>query len=77
MTSSAGVAIGFLKRVFRGEGTTTTTTTGRDEDKEEQEVDKLAMAAMESILNRKSSGEEKELEEDPSVEIQRVRARGF
>ena len=48
-----------------------------DEDKEEQEVDNLAMAAMESILNRKSSGEEKELEEDPSVEIQRVRARGF
>jgi len=76
VTSSAGVAIGFLKRVFRGERTTTTTT-GRDEDKEEQEVDKLAMAAMESILNRKSSGEEKELEEDPSVEIQRVRARGF
>ena len=77
VTSSAGVALGFLKRVFRGEGTTTTTTTGRDEDKEEQEVDNLAMAAMESILNRKSSGEEKELEEDPSVEIQRVRARGF
>jgi dienelactone hydrolase len=72
VTSSAGVAIGFLKRVFRGERTT---TTGRDEDKEEQEVDKLAMAAMESILNRKSK--EKELEEDPSVEIQRVRARGF
>ena len=72
VTSSAGVAIGFLKRVFRGERTT---TTGRDEDKEEQEVDKLAMAAMESILNRKSKG--KELEEDPSVEIQRVRARGF
>ncbi|CAL6323758.1 unnamed protein product [Bathycoccus prasinos] len=48
---------------------------GRDEDKEEQEVDKLAMAAMESILNRKSK--EKESEEDPSVEIQRVRARGF
>jgi len=74
VTSSAGVAIGFLKRVFRGERTTTTTT-GRDEDKEEQEVDKLAMAAMESILNRKSK--EKESEEDPSVEIQRVRARGF
>ena len=71
VTTSAGVAIGFLKRVFRGE---TTTTTGREdkEDKEEQEVDKLAMAAMESILNRKSK--EKELE-DPSV--QRVRARGF
>ena len=77
VTSSAGVAIGFLKRVFRGE--TTTTTTGREEEdkeEEEEEVDKLAMAAMESILNRKS-GEEKELEEDPSVEIQRVRARGF
>lgn len=70
VTSSAGVAIGFLKRVFRGE---TTTTTGREEDKEEQEVDKLATAAMESILNRKSK--EKELE-DPSV-VQRVRARGF
>ena len=75
VTSSAGVAIGFLKRVFTGE--TTTTKTGREdkEDKEEQEVDKLAMAAMESILNRKSK--EKESEEDPSVEIQRVRARGF
>ena len=73
VTSSAGVAIGFLKRVFTGE--TTTTTTGREdkEDKEEQEVDKLAMAAMERILNRKSK--EKELE-DPSV-VQRVRARGF
>ena len=59
VTSSAGVALGFLKRVFS-----------------EEEVDKLAMAAMESILNRKSSGEEKEFE-DPSVEIQRVRARGF
>ena len=59
VTSSAGVALGFLKRVFS-----------------EKEVDKLAMAAMESILNRKSSGEEKEFE-DPSVEIQRVRARGF
>ena len=70
VTSSAGVAIGFLKRVFRGE---TTTKTGREEGKEEQEVDKLATAAMESILNRKSK--EKELE-DPSV-VQRVRARGF